>query len=84
MLAAALKLAQTSVFNHHSKQQCIFLIDDLPAELERRNREEILSALMELDVQIFVTAIDAGGIDTSAWPGLKLFHVERGHIREMI
>lgn len=84
LIAAALKLAQAKLLITETARRCVFLIDDLPAELEPRYRDFLLQSLVELDLQIFVTAISANGLNLDVWPAAQLFHVEQGCIRELL
>jgi DNA replication and repair protein RecF len=84
LLAAALRLAQARLFTEQTERSCLFLVDDLPAELESRNRSLLLQALAELNSQVFITAIDTNALDLSMWLDSKMFHVEHGYIRELI
>jgi DNA replication and repair protein RecF len=58
------------------KNDGIILIDDINAELDDRNRDRLIKALLGLNKQLFITSTD-----TSGFPGLpdsKLFHVKQG------
>ncbi len=84
LIAAVLRLAQTQLFTARTGRACVFLIDDLPAELAPGNRQLLLQALAQLSLQVFITAIDIGDLELSMWPQAGLFHVEHGHIYRMI
>lgn len=83
-LVALLRLAQAQQFTEQNKQSCILLYDDLAAELDRDHRELILSVLVEMRLQLFITAIEPGQIDLSNWPSKKMFHVEHGCMKDLI
>jgi DNA replication and repair protein RecF len=83
-LVAVLRLAQAQQLTAVSKQACILLYDDLAAELDVKNRNQILAVLADMNIQLFVTAISAEQIDSSAWQHKKMFHVEQGVLRELI
>lgn len=57
-LVAALKLAQTELFHETSPQPCLFLLDDLAAELDQRFQARIAERLITLPSQLFVTSIN--------------------------
>ena len=82
LLVCALKLAQVALLQAKNKT-CVVLIDDLASELDVLARERLLTALIELQAQVIITAVEAD----SVWPLLnkldtraKLFHVEQGEI----
>ena len=62
----------------------VFLLDDLASELDAEHQARIMTALSELQAQVFVTAIDPQVIDNSPWPVDRRFHVEHGVLREMV
>jgi DNA replication and repair protein RecF len=84
LLVAALIMAQASYYHRHNGSPCILLIDDLPAELDRYHRVRIMDCLTRMDVQLFVTAIEAGLLDTTAWSrgSVRMFRIEDGRIRD--
>lgn len=84
LLAAALKLGQARDLSARGDRACLFLIDDLPAELELQYREEIARSLVELEAQVFITAIQQDDVDLSAWVAPQVFHVEQGRMRKVV
>lgn len=82
-LVCLLKIAQLILFSKTSDRRCILLFDDLPAELDNDNQNKIMSILSELDIQIFVTAIEVDQIDCKNWDTYKVFHVEHGSVSEV-
>ena len=56
----------------------ILLIDDLPAELDRSNRNKVMQRLASLDLQAFVTGTDFE-VDLERYP-VTMFHVEQGRL----
>jgi len=84
MLICALKVAQGILYQETQSESCIYLVDDLPAELDKANRGLVLEYLQELGSQLCITAIDNGVMDEFQ-PLAKdslvaMFHVERGII----
>ena len=82
ILVSAMKIAQGLLLSQALDRKCIFLVDDLPSELDHDNRAAILSQLVSMGSQIFVTCVEIAGILDSL-PGqtkLATFHVERGTI----
>ncbi len=83
-LVALLRLAQAQQFTEARKQLCVLLYDDLAAELDIHHREVILSVLSTMNIQLFLTAIEASQVDLSAWSSKKMFHVEQGRVKDLI
>jgi DNA replication and repair protein RecF len=79
LLVYALKLAQASHYREHTGESCLFLLDDLPAELDYQHREQVISYLNNLGCQYFIT-----GVDKKDFEGLvqtvphQMFHMEHG------
>ena len=84
LLIFALKIAQGILLKLHKDKSCIYLIDDLPAELDREKRECVLQLLKDLEAQIFVTAIEESGFEKLlATTNSKMFHVKHGDINRV-
>ena len=77
-LVALMRLAQAKQFTESTGKPCVLLYDDLAAELDEKNREQILSVLSQMNIQLFLTAIEKHQINLSAWKNKKMFHVEHG------
>ena len=77
-LVCLLKIAQLLLYSKQAERRCVLLFDDLPAELDQTNQNKIMSILSELDIQLFITAIDSTQINTKPWSHHKVFHVEQG------
>jgi len=84
LLVCALRLAQIQYLQHLSKQSCIILVDDLPAELDKAHRERLMTLLNDTDAQVFVTTTDASLFDVNSETSRKVFHVEHGKIKEVL
>jgi len=81
-LVMALRLSQLQFYTNQSERGCIFILDDLPAELDEARRADVLSELAELPLQLFITSTEPGLIDLKNWStGYRLFHVEQGSIQ---
>jgi len=82
LLVAALRLVQGYHYHAVRKEHCVYLVDDLPAELDLENQQRLCQALLDTTSQVFITAIDEkkliGQFDEST---SKLFHVEHGTIK---
>lgn len=79
---AILKIAQAQLLEQTMGRRCVFLVDDLPAELDRANQALVCSHLERLQAQTFITSIEPealpalGGLGSPA----RLFHVKHGKI----
>jgi len=82
LLVIALRLAQMEIFTQTTKRHCVVLIDDLAAELDPDRRSILMTTLSALSLQVFVTATEAGLVQTEGWISHKVFHVERGKLAE--
>jgi DNA replication and repair protein RecF len=77
----ALYLAQGILLKQLTNKQCIYLIDDLPAELDEKKRLAIIQTLRTIDAQIFVTGLAKEYFSSFInIANIKLFHVEHGNI----
>jgi DNA replication and repair protein RecF len=82
LLLYALRLGQGQLLYQQSQKRCIYLIDDLPAELDKHKRQLIGETLDQLKAQVFMTGIEKQ--DLAAFvqkPQQQLFHVEQGQIQ---
>jgi DNA replication and repair protein RecF len=84
LLVAAMLLAQVEKFARDRGEPCAFLMDDLPSELDAAHRGRFLKLLAGLDVQVFVTAIEAGDLALGQWSARKVFHVKQGCVEELV
>lgn len=82
ILVSTMKIAQGLLLSRALDRKCIFLVDDLPSELDHDNRAAVLSQLVGMGGQIFVTCVEISSILDSlpGQPKLATFHVERGTI----
>lgn len=86
-LICAMILAQGQLLTDQHHQASIYLIDDLPSELDELNQAKLISLLFEQSSQVFITAIEKQAI--AAWmklenaPPVKVFHVEHGQVDEI-
>ena len=78
IIVSALKLAQGALFNLVNGRQCIFLVDDLVAELDAEHRQRLFKSLVETESQLWVTSIDADVFDVEG--NYRAFHVKQGNI----
>jgi len=81
LLVCALRIAQGKLLKQQLDKNSIYLVDDLPSELDAQHRQLLLQQLTETGAQIFVTAIDPQAIvDSLSSPPNRMFHVEQGRV----
>ena len=82
LVVAALKLAQGRLLAAQGAE-VLFLIDDLPAELDRERCERVCRLLGEMPVQSVITCVESSSI-SPGWLGeghsVPMFHVEHGTV----
>ena len=83
LVISALKIAQGILYTRCSDNPCIYLVDDLPAELDSQNQAAVLECLRATEAQLFVTCVqqEALGMAEKGSNEFTAFHVERGKIQ---
>ena len=88
LLICAMILAQGMMLAEQEKAGLIYLVDDLPSELDLLSRQKLVSLLAKQKSQIFITAIEkesiCGLIRDKTDVQTKVFHVEHGSVIELI
>jgi DNA replication and repair protein RecF len=87
LLICAMMLAQGMVLGERVSKGLIYLVDDLPSELDLPNKQKLITLLSRQPAQVFITAIDHDEIcslitENSTTP-LKMFHVKHGRAGEL-
>jgi DNA replication and repair protein RecF len=82
LVVCAMRLAQGYLLSALRGKRCVFLVDDLPAELDRRHRKALCELLEQMNCQVFVTCVDYQDVENCWQPDTekKLFHVEHGKV----
>ena len=82
LVVCALKLAQGFLYQEMQNKQCIFLVDDLPSELDIHNRQKLCQLFQTMKCQTFITCVDKGALANCWLPDtdVKMFHVKHGQI----
>jgi DNA replication and repair protein RecF len=84
LFVCAMILAQGTLLNSVANKRPIYLIDDLPAELDIVSRTNLIALLSKQKTQVFVTAVERHALcDALSMLPLKMFHVEHGSITEV-
>jgi DNA replication and repair protein RecF len=84
LVVCALKLAQGGLLATSQRKACVYLVDDLPAELDKNHCRLVAEVLVELDTQVFITCVERKEV-ADVWPdttpgGRAMFHVEHGRV----
>lgn len=84
LFVCAMILARGALLQTRTNKAPIYLVDDLPAELDLASRSSLIGLLSRQKAQIFVTATEnkVWGDVLASHPN-KMFHVEQGHVSEM-
>ena len=83
LVVCALKLAQGQLMSELGRGSCVYLVDDLPSELDQQHSRLVCELLSSLEAQVFITCVEQTDI-RGVWPEsdeLAMFHVEHGEIR---
>lgn len=79
LVVSALKLAQGRFLERTAQRHCIYLIDDLPAELDVQHQQRFCQLLEEMQCQAFITSVDPAALQP-VWQSntpVSMFHVKR-------
>ncbi|MCD6047178.1 MAG: recombinase RecF [Gammaproteobacteria bacterium] len=78
MLSFSMRIAQALLLAQLSQQQCLFLVDDLAAELDSEYINQAMQMLVELPCQVFITAVHKILFEQQlAQYDIPVFHVEQ-------
>ncbi|MFT7300013.1 MAG: DNA replication and repair protein RecF [Porticoccus sp.] len=85
ILVTAMQVAQGFLYRERTGCQCMYLLDDLPSELDLEHRRKVGKLLYRLGAQVFITGVVRGDL-RSSWPDekkdVRMFHVEHGQITQ--
>lgn len=83
LVVCALKLAQGFLYSELSGKKCIFLVDDLPSELDGPHRRALCRLLQEMGCQTFITCVEHTALENCWLPEaeVRVFHVKQGTIQ---
>ncbi|WP_227369264.1 DNA replication/repair protein RecF [Halomonas sp. M20] len=82
LVVSALKLAQGRLLEAVTGRRCIYLIDDLPAELDRHHRHVFCKWLEKMQCQVFITSVEYESL-LGLWQkatSITMFHVKHGQL----
>lgn len=80
IFASILKLAQLKLLKEKTGKSAVFLIDDLSSELDAENRRKLFLAILDLNVQTFISVLAFNLFELDLPFEYGLFHVEHGKI----
>ncbi len=78
LIVAAMAIAQARLAQEKNGVDPVILVDDLPAELDGKNRTKLMGILQQSGLQVFIT-----GVERDPFQGLgieQMFHVEHGAV----
>jgi DNA replication and repair protein RecF len=79
LFVCAMILAQGALLFHSHHKRPIYLVDDLPSELDVESRAKLISLLLEQQAQLFITAVERDIFSRiPITKPVKLFHVKHG------
>lgn len=78
LLAMSLLLAQIAHLQAHTRRDCVVLLDDIGAELDRDHAGALVREVASLGCQAFMTALAPEDVDLQAWTQARMFHVKQG------
>lgn len=81
MLVGACYLAQADILRERGREVPVLLFDDLPSELDRKNRECLLRSIQETYPQALITALAVEDLPLEV---TEVFHVEQGRLQGSI
>jgi len=84
LTAAAMLLGQLKCDSELGSPTAALLVDDPAAELDEANLDKLISVVLELPGQLFVTALNASMAAFSSLPEPRRFHVEHGKITRLL
>ena len=84
LFVCAMMVAQGALLQQCINRKPIYLIDDLPSELDSVSRSRLIALLTNQKVQVFLTAVERGLLEglLTKIPA-KMFHVEHGEVKEV-
>ena len=84
VLAIAMYLAQSQYMSDNFSKKGVYLIDELPAELDQNTCQKVLSLLVELNSQVVITSVSEHYLKDFVPENTKWFHVEHNQAKAML
>jgi len=86
LFVCAMIVAQGALLAASGESKPIYLIDDLPAELDTKSRASLMTLLTQQQTQVFITATKSESLNdirTLCQQAVKMFHVKHGSAVEV-
>jgi DNA replication and repair protein RecF len=80
LLLYGLQISQGILLKNLTQKNCVYLVDDLAAELDTHKLSLISEILLGLESQLFVTGLAPADLSCFNSRSNKMFHVEQGNI----
>lgn len=78
LLICAFYLAAGLFMKEKTSKGCIYLVDDMAAELDSHNQKKVVDALMKISKQVFITGLDEVELGAATLDVVRtVFHVEQ-------
>ena len=84
VLALAMKLAQSTLLIESTQKTPLYLIDELPAELDEYRCQMAIEVISGLNAQALITSVSPEPLIKFVENDAKWFHVEHGQVSEML
>ena len=83
IISIVLKLAQAELLKSSCGKSCVYLVDELPAELDINKQKTALTLLASLNSQVIISAVTKESIDYQNMSA-KWFHVEHQSVSSVV
>jgi DNA replication and repair protein RecF len=83
VLAISLKLAQAKLLKQQYQKSSVYLLDELPAELDSQRREIAIEILGKLDSQVIISAVSRDSMRCLD-KEVKWFHVKHSSVSSVV
>ncbi len=83
ILVSAMQIARGRLLADVANRKSVYLLDDLPSELDREHRLKLARLLKTMDAQVLITGVDSAELRMEPVVGeeeFALFHVEHGTV----
>lgn len=82
LVVSALKVAQGLLLQRLSGRDCVYLVDDLPAELDRNHRRKLCQLLSGMNSQLLLSCVEATAFDGcwNADADVRTFSITDGNL----
>ena len=68
LVVCGLKLAQGRLMSDMGRGNCLYLVDDLPSELDRQHSESVCRQLNAMKSQVFVSCVSRADVEQVGLP----------------